>query len=179
VTRTHFQNFGVRDSVRADSAALEVLYPAAFPDEDLLPLLRELLPDLEVTTSLVGVIDSCIVAHVVFTRCFLEGSNTGVTLLAPLAVAPEWQRQGVGTSLVRAGLERMHAMDVGLVCVLGDPAYYSRLGFVPESEIDPPYQLPSEWQGAWQSQTLGDRAKPGAGKLSVPRQWQASSLWLP
>ena len=169
----------IRKSVPGDSGAIESLYPEAFPDENLLPLVRDLLPDVTVTTSLVGTLNSQIVGHAIFTRCGVAGHSVNAALLGPLVVAPGWQRQGVGRAIVRAGLRRLEDMDVSLVCVLGDPAYYKRLGFLPESLVEPPFPLPTEWDGAWQSQWMGDMTAPCSGKLSVPRQWLQPALWAP
>jgi putative acetyltransferase len=169
----------MRDSVPSDLRAIESLYPEAFPDEDLLPLVRDLLQDSTVTTSIVGVIDSRIVGHVIFTNCGVAGSKTSISLLGPLAVAPEWQRQGIGSAIVRAGLRQLENKDMWLVCVLGDPAFYGRLGFLPESSIRPPFPVPTEWDGAWQSQEIGDMAMPCSGTLVVPRQWHQPALWAP
>jgi putative acetyltransferase len=169
----------MRDSVPCDLCAIESLYPEAFPDEDLLPLVRDLLQDTTVTTSIVGEIDSRIVGHVIFTKCGVAGKRTSAALLGPLAVAPAWQGQGIGSAIVRAGLRQLEDRDVRLVCVLGDPAFYSRLGFLPESSIRPPFRLPAEWDGAWQSQEIGDMAPPCSGTLSVPKQWLQPALWAP
>jgi putative acetyltransferase len=169
----------IRESRRNDSAAIESLYPEAFPDEDLLPLVRDLLNDAVVAMSLVGTIDTRIVGHVIFTRCGVVGNSVNVTLLGPLAVAPAWQRQGIGSALVRAGFRRMEDADVGQVFVLGDPAYYRRLGFLPEPSVEPPFPLPPEWDGAWMSRKLGEAAAPLAGRLSVPPQWLQPALWAP
>lgn len=172
-------NLEIRESEQGDLSAIESLYPKAFPDEDLLPLVRELLKDTEVATSLVGVIDSQVVGHVIFTRCGLVGHDTDIALLGPLGVTPEWQRKRIGSALVRAGLREMEDMGVRLVCVLGDPAYYGRLGFEPESAVSPPFPLPAEWDGAWQSRAPGNTATFCAGKLSVPKQWLQPALWAP
>lgn len=172
-------NLEIRESVSGDSDAIELIYPEAFPDEDLLPLVRDLLNDVTVATSLVAVVDSQIAAHIIFTRCGVAGSGINVALLGPLAVAPRWQRQGLGSEIVRVGLRRLEDTDVSFVCVLGDPAYYKRLGFLPESQVLPPYRLPAEWDGAWQSQNVGDKSISCSGKLSVPRQWQEPALWAP
>jgi len=169
----------IRESIPGDLGAIESLYPEAFPDENLLPLVRDLLEDVAVTTSLVGVIDSRIVGHAIFTKCGVVGSNVDAALLGPLAVAPAWHRRGFGSAIVSAGLQRLEEMDMNLVCVLGDPAYYGRLGFRPESQVTPPYLLPPEWDGAWQSQIVGDMAMPVSGILSVPRQWLQPALWAP
>jgi putative acetyltransferase len=129
----------IRESRPDDSVAIESLYPEAFPDEDLLPLVRDLLNDTVVATSLVGTIDARIVGHVVFTRCGVVGNNVNASLLGPLAVAPAWQRKGIGSAIVHAGLRWLEDSDVNLVLVLGDPAYYGRLGFLPESAVEPPF----------------------------------------
>lgn len=169
----------IRDSNPDDSATIESLYAKAFPEEDLVPLVRDLSNDTAVAISLIGTIDEQIVGHAILTKCGVAGSSAEVALLGPLAVAPEWQRQGIGGAIVRAGLQRLEDADVELVCVLGDPAYYGRLGFLPESLVEPPYPLPDEWAGAWQSQKLGEPTTRRAGKLSVPRQWHHPALWAP
>jgi putative acetyltransferase len=53
--------------------------------------------------------------------------------LAPLAVLPDHQRQGVGSQLVRAGLETCRSRGLSVIVVLGHPEYYPRFGFVPAS----------------------------------------------
>ncbi len=170
----------IRESKREDSAAIEALYPEAFPEEDLLPLVRSLLNDATVVAlSLVGTIDSQIVGHVIFTTCGLAGERVNAALLAPLAVAPAWQRQGIGSAMVRDGLRQLKEEDVSRVFVLGEPAFYGRLGFIPETFVEPPYPLPAEWEGVWQSLSLDDTASTCAGKLSVPPQWLQQSLWTP
>jgi len=169
----------IRESRRDDSAAIEALYAEAFPEENLLPLVRDLLNDAVVATSLVGTIDTRIVGHAIFTKCGVVGNSVNAALLGPLAVAPTWQRQGIGSAIVCAGLRRLEDADVNLVCVLGDPAYYGRLGFLPESLVKPPFPLPAEWDGAWQSKNLGETTTLCAGKLSVPPQWRQPALWAP
>jgi len=60
-------------------------------------------------------------------------------------VIPLLQRQGLGNSLVRAGLERLEQRRIKQVFVLGDPAYYQRFGFSPERQGLTPYPIPEEW----------------------------------
>ena len=173
------QKLEIRDGVSADIGAIELLYPDAFPDEDLLPLVRDLLADATVATSIIGEINSRIVGHVVFTKCGVTGERANAALLGPLAVTPSRQGLGIGSALVRAGLQQLKDEDVRVVCVLGDPAFYGRLGFLPESSIRPPFRLPAEYEGAWQSQILCDMGAAYSGELSVPGPWRQSSLWNP
>jgi putative acetyltransferase len=102
----------IRDSVSADFGAIELLYPDAFPDEDLLPLVRDLLHDTTVATSIVGEIDSRIVGHVIFTKCGVTGKRTNAALLGPLAVTPALQGKGIGSALVRTGLRQLEDRGV-------------------------------------------------------------------
>ncbi len=76
-------------------------------------------------------------------------------------------------------MKRLEESGVDLVCVLGDPAYYRRLGFAPERHVAPPYPLPGEWAGAWQSQHPSGAAVPQPGTLIVPAQWRRPALWAP
>ena len=173
----------IRESVPRDLDAIETLYPAAFPDEDLRPLVRALLQEGPSVLSLVGVAggmaDRSIAAHVIFTTCGIAGRADKVALLGPLAVAPAAQRQGIGSAMVRAGLQRLDSAGVTQVYVLGDPAYYGRLGFAPDDDVAPPYPLPADWHGAWQSISLRRAEAPRQGKLSVPQPWRQPALWAP
>ncbi|OJF16080.1 GNAT family N-acetyltransferase [Couchioplanes caeruleus] len=74
-----------------------------------------------------------VVGHVLFSRALLDAPRrlVAVQSLSPLAVAPRWQRRGIGSALVRAGLQRLDERGVPLVFLEGDPRYYSRLGFSP------------------------------------------------
>ena len=169
----------IRVSLSDDIESIVSMYPLAFPDEDLVPIVRDLLADPEVAMSLVATIDEEIVGHVIFTTCAVEGSDLKASLLAPLAVSPVCQRQGIGSAIVDAGLQRLSESGVEIVFVLGDPAYYSRLGFVQDTQVQPPYPLPAEWYSAWQSQNLGDRTQIGPGKIVVPSLWLDPELWAP
>lgn len=169
----------IRESTSDDVIALETLYPDAFPDENLLPLVRNLLQDSSITFSLVGITGSSLVGHVIFTRCEVDETKDKVVLLGPLAVAPTNQRQGIGSALVRVGLEKQKSAGAVQVYVLGDPTYYGRFGFLPELGVEPPYPLPIEWRGAWQSMSLVIAEPPRQGRLSVPRPWLQPALWAP
>lgn len=166
----------IRESTSDDVARIVALYPEAFPDEDLVPVVSELLDDAAIRLSLVATIDQRVVGNVIFTKCGVEDSNIRAALLAPLAVAPDCRRQGIGSALISDGLARLQQAGFELVLVLGDPAYYSRSGFEPEKAIDPPYALPPAWLDAWQSQYLGEAASC-TGTLVVPPPWQHRALW--
>ena len=167
----------IRQSRQGDMAAIGRLYPDAFPEEDLLPLVRQLFMDEPGILSLVAEADDAIAGHILFTICGMTDNDDTVALLAPLAVASKWQRQGVGTALIREGLKRLEQAGVSHVYVLGDPAYYGRSGFKTESGIAPPYPLPDEYRDAWQSLGLASSPSPGHGTLVVPEVWMQPALW--
>ncbi len=80
--------------------------------------------------TLVAEEDGAIVGHVMISYATLEGDATRRVLsLAPLAVAPERQKEGIGSALVRAGVAEAEARNEPLVIVEGIPVYYPRFGF--------------------------------------------------
>ena len=167
----------IRQSTLADLNAIETIYPLAFPDEELLPLVIDLLADPDVVLSLVGELEGDVVGHVLFTRCGIDEETAGAALLGPLAVTPSHHGLGIGSAMVRAGLEMLRHGGTNIVLVLGDPAFYGRLCFETDSQVRPPYALPAEWANAWQSQKLGDSSKTTRGRLAVPAQWRDPTLW--
>ncbi len=169
----------IRRTTDADRGALVEIYRRAFPDEDLVPLLHQLLDEGGGVVSLAAVADGAVAGHVVFTPCTIEGSEPVAWLLGPLAVAPLQQRRGIGGALIREGISRARQDGAVTVVVLGDPGYYARFGFEREDAIAPPYELPPEWDGAWQSITFDRPAEPVRGGLVVPEVWQPRELWLP
>ncbi len=169
-------NLTFRQSRPEDIAALDQLYPAAFPDEDLLPLVREFLAMETGVLSLVAIADSVLAGHVIFTACSIDG-EAKVALLGPLCAAPARQRQGVGTALVREALQRLRRDGTLHVLVLGDPAYYSRFGFSADHGVKTPFPIPEKWLGAWRCLTLKDGLKSPVGELVVPAPWRKPALW--
>ena len=97
--------------------------------------------------SLVAVEHSTVVGHAILSYVGLERGPDRLLELGPLAVAPEHQRRGVGTALVREALARADRRQEPLVLVLGHPAYYPRFGFRPAAEtfgVTTHYQAPPE-----------------------------------
>lgn len=167
-----------RDAVPADAEQITQLYRAAFPEEDLTQLIRELFALGDQVLSLVAVEEDDVVGHVMFTFAGLPGSSTELALLSPLAVSPDRQRSGIGTALVRYGLGKLREAGVIRVLTLGDPAYYGRQGFEVETAIAPPYPLPDAWREAWQGVPLQQVPAP-VGTISLPVPWRRPELWRP
>ena len=147
----------IRPGAPDDRNGIEALYPDAFPDEDLLPVVRKLLDMPSGVLSLVAVEDGALVGHVIFTDCGLSDADARLALLGPLGVASARQGQGIGSALVRDGRERLRQAGITHVFVLGDPAYYARFGFEqgPAAELF----MPGPFERA---RFLGLELRPGA-----------------
>ncbi len=172
-------DFAIRETAPRDLAQVLALYPQAFPDEELRPLVSALIEEQAGVLSLATFDGDALVAHVLFTMCGTAESDRDGALLGPLGVMPSHQRQGLGSSLVRAGLERLREDGVRQVFVLGDPAYYGRFGFVRERRVRTPYPVPKEWAEAWRSLALAAIPPISPGRLSLPEPWMNAALWGP
>lgn len=167
----------IRKAEQTDSSLLENLYQKAFPDEDLCSLVIELLNDKQNTLSLCALSDGTLVGHIAFSKCYAAPKEVALALLAPMAVLPEYQRKGIGNSLIKEGFNQLKKDHIAKVLVLGDPNYYSRSGFAEETAILPAYKIPDEWTPAWQSCALENSSVSLSGKINVSKPWQRKELW--
>jgi putative acetyltransferase len=103
---------------------------------DLVDSLRETITPTD-GLSLVAEDDGQLVGHVMFTRSLLDAPRrlVAVQVLSPLGVLPGHQERGIGSALVRHGLEVLAGRPAPLVFLEGDPRYYSRFGFAPGGEL--------------------------------------------
>lgn len=104
--------------------------------------------------SLVAVDDSAPVGHVVCSRAVLEPAGTAVLGLGPLGVRRAAQRNGVGSALMHAVLAAAEARNEPMVCLLGDPGYYARFGFVTSTHLGVAAPAP-RWGVHFQARILG------------------------
>ncbi|WP_228141603.1 GNAT family N-acetyltransferase [Marinobacter sp. X15-166B] len=70
-----------------------------------------------------------VIAHVAISPVCIADGTSGWLGLGPVAVLPEYQRQGVGTRLLRSALADLKALGAAGCVVLGEPGFYSRFGF--------------------------------------------------
>ena len=84
-----------------------------------------------------------IVGHIMFTHVLIKNGQEAHGMgLAPMAVIPARQRQGIGTLLVESGLQILKEKGCPFVIVLGHPGYYPRFGFQPASS----FNIRSQWE---------------------------------
>jgi putative acetyltransferase len=122
----------IRSETPEDIAAIHRLNVQAFDQRPNEARLVDLLRAAgKAVISLVAVSEGEVMGHVLFSPVTLDPPNAGFTGvgLGPVAVSPEFQRQGIGSRLIREGLDRCRQMGFEAVVVLGDPRYYSRFGF--------------------------------------------------
>ena len=99
-------------------------------EADLIEQIRKACPE---SLSLVAELDGRIAGHILFSPAQIVGESASVMgmALAPMSVLPEFQRQGIGTRLVRTGLDLLAERGIGWVAVLGHPSFCQRFGFEP------------------------------------------------
>jgi len=145
----------IRPAGPEDRGAVLAVEAAAFSTPAEAELVAVLLedPTAAPVVSLLAEADGKAIGHILFTGATVTGEGTAppASILAPLAVIPEAQRQGVGRSLIEAGIEALGALDVSLVFVLGHIGYYPRAGFRPALPfgLDPPYGIDTAVSDAW------------------------------
>jgi len=148
----------IRSATDADRAAILGVHESAFGKEqgpEIVELVSGLLGDRTAMPlfSLVAEVGGRVVGHVLFTTVRLQSNRHSVAaqILAPLAVSTEHQGEGIGGSLINAGMKQLAASGVGLVFVLGDPDYYGKFGFTPAGVLgyEAPYPIPIEHADAW------------------------------
>jgi putative acetyltransferase len=121
----------IRREEPQDIAAIRVVNEQAFGGSGEANAIEALRDRGAATLSLVAVIDDRVVGHLFFTPATIESPDRSWPAigLAPLAVLPEYQRRGIGTALMDAGLEECRRLGGERVIVLGHPDYYPRFGF--------------------------------------------------
>lgn len=139
--------------------------------------------DAHPSLSMVALQDEQVVGQVLFTHARLETAEEQcpVSILAPLAIRPEFQNKGIGAALIGEGLKLLKQKGIHLVFVLGHPDYYSRHGFSPAGAqgFDAPYPIPEKDADAWMVQELvpGSLEKHSgkvlcASALNEPEHWR-------
>jgi putative acetyltransferase len=137
----------IRPEQPRDIPSVREVNLSAFPtpaEADLVDVLRIAAAP---AISLVADLDESVVGHIFFSPVTLANwPDLRVMGLAPLAVGSRWQRRGIGSALVAAGVESCRQRGCEAIVVLGHAGFYPRFGFVPASRfgIGCEYDVPDD-----------------------------------
>jgi putative acetyltransferase len=124
----------IRQEHNGDLAAITSVTTRSFTDvehsdQTESKIVERLRAPSDLAVSLVAVKDYMVVGHVAFSPIAVAGANDGWFGLGPVSVVPDHHGRGIGSALIRAGLEQLRYRDAAGCVVLGNPDYYRRFGF--------------------------------------------------
>jgi putative acetyltransferase len=156
----------IRPERTDDTAAIRNVLAAAFAGTAEAGLVERLRRDGDLVLALVAEEDGAVHGHVAFPRLSVEGGagTHSVVGLAPVGVAPQRQRRGIGSALIREGHRRLAGLGESLVFVLGHAAYYPRFGY----SVDVAAPFESAYSGPHFMALRLDENAPRAGKVRYP-----------
>lgn len=179
------REFQIRESKPKDFSDIIAVETAAFGSDEEANLATDLLKDssAEPTVSLLAFDKEKAIGHILFTRAYI-GDKTNHALayiLAPLAVIPEYQKQGVGGLLIKTGLQILKEKGVEIVFVLGHISYYPNHGFITDAKslgFPAPFPIPKKHADAWMLQFLTTNSKLiNQGKIICADEMNKIEYW--
>lgn len=102
---------------------------AEYSDQTEHEIIERLRATNALAISLVAVENDALVGHIAFSPVTIDGVHRGWFGLGPVSVEPHHQVRGIGSALIRTGLEQLRSRGAAGCVVLGRPAYYRRFGF--------------------------------------------------
>lgn len=183
--RKNKSNFTIKKTKAGDLEDILSVVSSAFGNEKEPQLVKDLLndPTARRVLSLLAYKDGKPVGHILFTSTSLipNKDKIATSILAPLAVIPEEQNQGIGGELIKAGLKILSKSDTKIVFVLGHPTYYPKFGFTPAAHqgFEAPYPIPEEHAEAWMLQFLGNYKadKDASEKVTICEALDKPEYW--
>lgn len=134
----------IRDERPSDVADIGQLTAAAFAtmpfsDGDEAELIERLRAMGGLAVSLVAELEGRLVGHIAFSPVRINGRDGPWYQLAPVSVTPALHRQGIGSALILAGIDRIRQLGAEVCLVLGHADYYPRFGFESVAELSDRY----------------------------------------
>ena len=151
----------IRRATSADGEAIRKVHLRAFPTAMEAQLVERLVAHGDAVHSLVAD-DGAVVAHLLLSRMRAEADGQPLRALglAPVAVVPDRQGEGIGSMLVEAAIVEARAAGEEILFLLGAPGYYGRFGF----STDAAEQFTSPYAGPYfQALVLANLAVPSSG----------------
>lgn len=135
----------IRVEIPGSIPAVRQVNEKAFGRETEADLVDTLRANGKFALSLTAALNDEVVGHILFTD--MLGSAQRFAALAPMAIIPDHQGTGIGSSLVRTGFEYLQEQGYDAVVVLGHKEYYPRFGFVPAANfgLTTQFDVPPEY----------------------------------
>jgi putative acetyltransferase len=141
----------IRRELQSDVAAIDALIVSAFlhaphtshTEQFIVKALREAK---QLSVSIVAEDSGRMIGHVAVSPVSISDGTQHWYGLGPISVAPEWQRQGVGSGLMEQALTELQKLGAAGCVVLGEPQYYGRFGFKAEPQLVLPNAPPEYFQ---------------------------------
>ena len=176
----------IKETTKSDLSAILIVEKSAFGQDDEAELTKNILLDksAEPIVSLLAWKGENAIGHILFSKALIENYEEKVSAynLAPLAIIPEFQNQGIGGMLINKGIEILRDWKIDLVFVLGHITYYPKYGFLNNAAqfgFNAPYPIPEEVKDAWMIQYINnyyDRSISGkvicCKALDKPEYWR-------
>ena len=131
----HIRREQAGDAPRIYEVTEAAFKPMPFSDGSEPDCINQLRDDGDLTLSLVAEIDGVIIGQVTFSPVFLDGKPGKWMGLGPVSVWPENQTQGIGKTLIEAGLAEIKKLGAAGCVLIGNPDYYGRFGFLNDGRI--------------------------------------------
>lgn len=129
-------------------------------------------------TAFVAMEGSDMAGCIIFTRLAFEKSCINAFMLAPVAVATSYQKQGVGQALIKFGLKQLKQQNIELVITYGDPNFYGKVGFNQISEDIIKAPQPLSYPHGWLAQSLTlAKIKPIKGASTCVKAFNNPQYW--
>ena len=176
----------IRETTEHDIDSIMNVEKLAFGSDEEVNLVLDLLNDVTAkpALSLLALSGSKAVGHILFTSVYSDNAEIQpmMHILAPLAVSPEYQGNGIGGNLIKKGLELLKILGSEALFVLGHETYYPKFGFITDAKNQgfiPPYPIPKKNANAWMVQILDKKRVFDypikircADELSKPEYWK-------
>ncbi len=172
----------LREALESDADELKDMYLRAFDESEAATVAAVALRFLseESADPVLSLLaeEEQILGHVSFSPVYLSQTHRLIGyLLAPLAVHPDFQKKGIGSQLVKLGLDRVSSLGAGYVFVYGDPKYYERFGFEANkaSPFIPPHPL--QYPYARQGMILNENKTLKGGSITCSSAFDDPNMW--
>ncbi|MBD9091539.1 MAG: N-acetyltransferase [Bacteroides oleiciplenus] len=178
-------NIQIRETQIEDFNAIMEIHEQAFRNKKEPELVANLLADEsgKPAISLLALYNGQPAGHILFTRSYFDGQQEQpmMHILAPLAVKPEFQCQGIGGKLIKAGIRLLQEKGSNLIFVLGHKEYYPQYGFLPHATrlgYPAPYYIPDELGEYWMVQPISKTGFGiGKGKIKCADAMNRPEYW--